>query len=94
MSDHSSSDSEDEDEHIITIDLDNTKHAQSVLAAKRTTTSDFRDTPQKDIEELRIVATVLSLSEENKNIPTAKIVTTPLSKQNSSLDNENTERWL
>lgn len=92
----SSSDSEydgERDEHILTIDVDSTKLAQGVLAAKRTVTSEFHAGMGNDREELCVAASIIT-NRDDRDVPSVQVVTTAPNQDTENHDSESIERWL
>ncbi|KAJ5020311.1 hypothetical protein PSV08DRAFT_223167 [Bipolaris maydis] len=89
------SDGEDDDnDDIITIDLDSTKLTQSILAARRTTTSEFQETLQEDCQELHIIASVASDIPDKTSRLSVKIVTGVPDEKDSDADSGAVQHWL
>lgn len=89
------SDGEDDDnDDVITIDLDSTKLTQSILAARRTATSEFQETLQEDCQELHIIASVASDIPDKTSRLSVKIVTGVPDEKDSDTDSGAMQHWL
>ena len=89
----SSDSSSDEDEHILTIDLNSSINARNVLVTKRTILSNFHGIPDHNREDLRIVASILSTSDDDYN-PTLQVVTSSRTEEAEGPEENSIERWL